>query len=146
MSTRNGRRVLTAEQEAKRDARRERFSQLAKQIGGMTEEQRATMAARMAGVATIEGRVLSVHNACLLWCQYPTATMVGGFQQWRTAGRQVRKGEHGLMIWAPIRRNESEAKIELDGTAPATAEVSGGRSSFIMVTVFDVSQTDEVGQ
>lgn len=132
------RRPLTAEQQAKSDERRARFSALAKQIAAMSDEQRAEMAARMAGAVTIEGRVLSIHNACLLACQRPDTTMVGGFQQWKANGRSVRKGEHGLMIWAPCRPREGDAP------APEPGEMSSARPNFVMVTVFDVAQTDAV--
>ena len=96
------------------------------------------MAARLAGVATIEGRQLSIHNACLLACQRPDATMVGGFNQWKSAGRMVRKGEHGLMIWAPVRHAENAPAVE-----PQPGELTSERPRFVMVTVFDVAQTEK---
>ena len=137
MAIRKSSRVLTPEQQAKSDARREQFRTLAQQIGAMSEADRAAMAAKMSAVVTIEGRVLSVHNACLLACQCPTATMVGGFQQWRANGRQVRKGEHGLMIWAPTRGKVDES------IQPGEIKAND-HPHFIMVTVFDVAQTDAV--
>lgn len=86
------RRDLTDEQRAKAEQRRAQFTTLARQIADMDDGQRAVMAERMAGAVTVEGRRLSVHNACLLACQCPDATMVGGFNQWKTHGRVVRKG------------------------------------------------------
>ena len=123
------RRQLTDEQIAARDARRARFSALATQVGAMSETERAQLAASIMPT-TIEGRPLSVHNACLIAIQCPTATLVGGFNQWIKAGRYVRKGEHGLMIWAPAKPRETTDQTETD------------KPKFIMVTVFDVSQTD----
>ena len=75
------RRDLTDEQRAKAEQRRAQFTTLARQIADMDDGQRAVMAERMAGAVTVEGRRLSVHNACLLACQCPDATMVGGFNQ-----------------------------------------------------------------
>ena len=127
------RKPLTDTQTVARDARRARFSDIATKIGAMTDDQRATLAASITPT-TVEGRPLSVHNACLLAIQCPTVTLVGGFQQWLKAGRAVRKGEHGLMIWAPVRRAE-----------PASADpapINTDSPNFILVTVFDVSQTD----
>jgi len=141
MTTRNGRRELTPEQREKSDARRAQFKALAQQIATMTETERAALAAKMAAVVTIEGRVLSVHNACLLACQRPDATMVGGFNQWRANGRMVRKGEHGLMIWAPIQRGE-RGQIASDRLPTDALKDSDARPNFIMVTVFDVAQTE----
>jgi hypothetical protein len=103
----------------------------------MTDDQRAAMAERMAGAATIEGHRLSIHNACLLACQRPDATLVGGFNQWRAHDRVVRKGEHGLMIWAPIKR-----AAEAESPAPEPGEMTSERPRFVMVTVFDVTQTE----
>jgi len=122
-------RTLTAEQEAARDARRERFKVLAVKISAMTEDERATLAASLCGVATIEGRVLSLNNQLMVALQCPNATIVAGFQQWRKAGRMVRKGEHGAMIWAPTHKREETGTVAED-------------PHFITVTVFDVSQTE----
>lgn len=130
------RRSLTPAQLEARDARRAQFRTLAQQVAALTEQQRGAMAAQMAGAVTVEGRQLSIHNACLLACQYPNATLVGGFRQWLSHGRQVRKGEHGLMIWAPIRG-------KANGNAPTVTDLDSERPHFIMVTVFDVSQTDK---
>jgi hypothetical protein len=102
----------------------------------MSDEQRAAMAAQMSAVVTVEGRALSLHNSCLVACQKPDATVLGGFGQWIKAGRCVRKGEHGLMIWAPTMRRTNEPSPD------AEQESTTRRAGFIMVTVFDVSQTD----
>ena len=136
----NGSRIArtpTPDQLAKAEARRAQFRTLAQQISELTEDRRRAIADSMGAVVTIEGRALSVHNTCLLAVQCPTVTMVGGFRQWLTAGRGVRKGEHGLMIWAPRHQAEPEP-----GTGPEPGEQSSPSPSYIMVTVFDVSQTE----
>ena len=122
-------RTLTPEQTAARDARRERFAALAGQIAEMTPEQRAAMAAQMPYLVTVEGHALSIHNACLVALQLPSATILGGYRQWQAAGRQVRKGEHGLMIWAPRMKKDADTGDE-------------ERAGFIPINLFDVSQTD----
>lgn len=94
-------RQLTPEQKAKSEARREKFRALAKQISSLSDDARQMLAAKLPALATIEGRILSLHNACLIAVQKPDATIVGGFRQWLDAGRCVRKGECGLMIWVP---------------------------------------------
>lgn len=59
-------------------------------------------------------------------------TVVGGYRQWQRAGRQVQKGEHGSIIWFPrMSKNEETDTEELKG--------------FMLATVFDVSQTKEIG-
>jgi hypothetical protein len=132
MSYRKGpRRQLTAAQQAASEERRQRMQAIAGKIAAMPEDARAALAAQCP-IVTIEGRALSIHNACMVAVQCPNATIVGGFQQWRKAGRFVRKGEHGLAIWIP--------KLKTGDDAPADAE--SAERWFILGTVFDVSQTD----
>jgi hypothetical protein len=127
----------TAEQSARAEVRRSQFRSLAEQIAQMDDAQRLAMAAQMSAVVTVEGRALSLHNSCLVACQKPDATVLGGFGQWIKAGRCVRKGEHGLMIWAPTMRRTQ------DPDAEQASDTTPRRAGFIMVTVFDVSQTEE---
>lgn len=129
-------RTLTADQTAARNARREQFSTLARNLAAMSDTERAALATRMATVTTVEGRALSVHNACLVAMQLPSTTLVGGFNQWIKAGRSVRKGEHGLMIWAPC-KGATDPNLQ-------PGELTTDRQQFITVTVFDVSQTEEL--
>lgn len=105
---------------------------LASRIGAMSADERAAMAAKLPTVVTIEGRALSVFNTCLVASQNPSVTVVGGFRQWIAAGRAVRKGEHGLALWVPI------------GKKDADGEASDDKPGFILGTVFDVSQTQEI--
>lgn len=95
----------TPEQHAAALERRAAMRKLAKQISDMVPAQRAELAARFP-VVTIEGRALSVFNSCLVATQSPNATVVGGFRQWIKAGRGVRKGEHGMAIWVPLKPRE----------------------------------------
>ena len=71
-------------------------------------------------------------NSLLIMSQCPSAERVAGYRTWQKLGRQVRKGERGIMIFAPCpwkRENES------------TGETESGMF-FRCVHVFDVSQTD----
>ncbi len=73
----------------------------------------------------------SWHNSMLIAMQRPNATHVAGYQTWRKLGRQVNKGEHGIMIFAPC---------------PWKRETDKGETEqgifFRAVHVFDVAQTD----
>src|SRR5262245_12827130 len=100
------RRQPTAEQRQRAAERRERFRALAAQVAAMTDDERAALVMKVGAVVTCEGRALSVHNTCLVLNQLPTASMVGGFRQWKDHGRSVKKGEHGLMIWVPTGKGE----------------------------------------
>jgi hypothetical protein len=120
--------------ETETQTRRDRARAIARELKAMTDAERAALAARV-GVVTIEGRPLSFRNTCLLAFQNAAVTVVGGYRQWQTAGRQVRKGEHGLMIWIPTTRK-----------APAAPEGAEGEDEtrFLVGTVFDIAQTDPI--
>lgn len=134
---------LTEAQRAAAKARREKFRVYVKKLASMPEADRLQLAARLPALATVEGHVLSLHNQILVAMQKPDATLVGGFRQWKQHGRAVKKGEHGIMIWVPVMPGSGDEDIpqpdEVDGKS------SDDRPRFIMGTVFDVSQTCEIG-
>jgi antirestriction protein ArdC len=74
----------------------------------------------------------SFSNLLLIYWQRPDASMVAGYNKWRDMGRQVRKGERGLAILAPL------TKRYQDDDGNTKHYVYGFKS----VSVFDVSQTD----
>ena len=113
----------TPEQKAAAAERRAALAALAKQAAAMPMEERMKWQ-----VATIEGHPLSFKNAALAMLQRSNVSLVGGFQQWRKAGRVVRKGEKAIGIFLPLVRTND------DGEAAGLA--------FRVVNVFDISQTD----
>jgi antirestriction protein ArdC len=79
----------------------------------------------------------SLWNQMLIFAQRPDATHVQGYRAWNKAGYQVRKGEHGIAIYAPMlfaKRDDSTARD--DGTPAAP------RLGFRVAYVFDISQVD----
>jgi len=76
----------------------------------------------------------SLNNCMLIAMQCPEATHVAGFKAWKQLGRQVRKGEHGIKIMAPmvVQRRDDDRSEETDETI----------TLFRAVSVFDISQTD----
>jgi antirestriction protein ArdC len=77
----------------------------------------------------------SWHNSMLILFQRPDSSRVAGFQTWKKLGRFVRKGERGIMIFAPCPFHR-EAKS-------ASGEVESVDGIFFRsVYVFDVAQTD----
>lgn len=114
--------IVKAEKKARIKAIREKLANL-------SPDQRQEIASKGI-VQTVEGRQLSLHNTILLQIQANgKASVVGGYQQWRTAGKQVRKGEHGYTIWFP------SAKKTEDGEE---------KTVFFAGTVFDISQVDSI--
>ena len=51
----------------------------------------------------------SLRNQMLIFSQDPDATRVAGFHTWKTMGRRVRKGEHGLLIIVPMPLRQRDA-------------------------------------
>src|SRR4051794_5880078 len=70
-------------------------------------------------------------NQFMIATQKPDATRVAGYKSWQKLGRQVRKGEHAIRIWAP-----RFAKVETeDGNERRL-------TGFALVPVFDLGQTE----
>ena len=78
----------------------------------------------------------SLANQMLIFAQRPDATCVMGYRAWNKAGYQVRKGEHGIAIYAPmIFANKRDTAAESDtDTAP--------RLGYSVAYVFDIAQVD----
>jgi antirestriction protein ArdC len=74
----------------------------------------------------------SANNCLLVMLQKPGATRVAGYRRWQELGRQVRRGEEGIRIFAPIFRTVED-------------EESGEKARILcclkIIKVFDVSQT-----
>lgn len=133
----------TPEQSAKAAARRDQFKALAKRVSAMSEDERGAIVARVGAVVSIDGaRPLSRYNTCLLLCQLPTVSVVGGFWQWKTAGRRVRKGESALSLWIPTNGAKGDGQAEPTGDQIEGEAKKAGRSNFIVGSVFDISQTE----
>jgi N-terminal domain of anti-restriction factor ArdC len=112
-------RTTPEERRAKVDALAKRYQDwLAEQEDGAL----AYLAARFDGY--------SQRNACLIGMQRPEATDVRGYREWLAHGRQVRKGEQGIQILAPITKRTEDGDGELVAVRVAY--------------VFDVTQTDPV--
>jgi len=79
----------------------------------------------------------SAGNALLIAWQRPGATRVAGYRKWQSMGRQVRRGEKGIGILAPV-------PLTVDHTDDDTGETRKLQVAvrFRGATVFDVSQTD----
>ena len=94
----------------------------------------------------------SFGNALLILFQRPQATQVAGYNTWKQLGRQVKRGEKGIMILAPcnFRASLEREKIDpLTGQAllgpdgkPLTEKVKIAPNRFKIAHVFDLSQTE----
>ncbi|MEM0983977.1 MAG: ArdC family protein, partial [Planctomycetota bacterium] len=61
----------------------------------------------------------SFGNMMLILAQQPDATRVAGFQTWRSLGRNVRKGEKGLVIIAPVKLRRGNEDEDEEDAKPA---------------------------
>lgn len=130
------RRKATPEQIAKAKEKRAKVRDIAKRIAAMTEEQRRAMIQDWP--TTIEGHAVSVKNACLVAFMRPGATVIGGFHQWRKAGRPIKAGEHStFFIWVPLKGKKK------DDESAADINEDGERTNFALVPMFDISQTQD---
>lgn len=108
---------------------------LAKRIKGMDETEKWHFV-RQHLIITAENHQLTLNNTCMLLMQCPefTPVQVGGYRQWQKVGRVVRQGESSIgVIMVPIGIREK---------ADGTEDKSDLR--FRYVSVFDVSQTEEI--
>lgn len=129
--------------------RAERLREAHEQLGDAIEHLTTSQGWR----AMIESRAwlrrYSLSNLLMILAQNPHATDVRPLREWNRHGRHVRKGEHGIRIWAP-RFQRSPATAATPPTAGPQPDRVGDRvddhvrrlAGFILVAVFDVAQTD----
>jgi antirestriction protein ArdC len=89
----------------------------------------------------------SFGNVLLIAMQKRNATRVAGMYSWNQLGRRIRRGEKGIMIFAPMvsrrRKKEPEEQNEAQAEAKTTDRNTDGRLvGFRPVYVWDVSQTE----
>lgn len=95
----------------------------------------------------------SFGNILLIAMQFPGASQVAGFNDWKKKfGRNVKKGEKGIKILAPCIFEAVEEREKLDPASQRPIVDSSGKpmverrrveaKRFKVVTVFDVSQTE----
>ena len=78
----------------------------------------------------------SFNNQLMIFMQRPDATLVAGFNRWKSLDRCVKKGEKGIAIFAPCRY---KTKIEDDdGSETSLQQIRG----FRVVYVFDTLSRD----
>ena len=112
------------------EAKKAKMKQLAEQFAKMSEAERVELSNQLGSLRTIEGRPLSFKNSALLYFQKKGVSIVGGFQQWKKAGRIVRKGEKALAIFCPASPKVKEG------------ETTDSPTFFFTGNVFDISQTE----
>lgn len=124
----SARKEATPEQKAAAIERKKNIREMFSKISALPIEKRVILAHQYGLRTAGAGHQLSASNTLLVMMQFPNASVVGGFEQWRKAGRVVKKGVKAIGIWVPVRGKESEAE-------------GGDDTFFIIGNVFDISQT-----
>ena len=119
--------------------KQDKIKELREYLKSLSDDERKAIADKY-GFHSIEGKVYSINNQALILHQAAMMNVeirgtLGGFKQWISAGRVVRKGEHGLMIWFP---SQTKGTIKEDNT------IEHGNMRFFTTTIFDISQTEEL--
>ena len=111
---------------------KQKLQALRDKLANLSPEQKQALTARGL-IATVDGRVLSLHNTLLVYLQGNgiTPSVVGGYQQWLKAGKQVNRGEHGMTIWFPVGERDSESGDIISA------------DRFYTANVFDISQVSD---
>jgi antirestriction protein ArdC len=113
--------------------------QLLDQVAALTSSQQ--WRAMLAVAARFH--TYSPNNVLLIAAQRPEATRVAGYRAWTQLGRQVRKGERGIAILAPVlRRGDPNRPDTAQPPAGQDTERSKVLGGFRVTHVFDISQTD----
>jgi antirestriction protein ArdC len=82
----------------------------------------------------------SIGNLLLILAQRPEATRIAGYRTWQGLGRNVKKGEKGILITAPIVFSKKHG--DRHSRAPPIHEEDDTILYFKAVHVFDILQTD----
>src|SRR5438093_6386439 len=136
MSTKQKRSYSEAEKAAWRAAKQQRLTNLGEQLKTQVAAVQDSDAFKRYLKAQAVFHRYSARNVFLILYQRPEATRVAGYATWQKLGRQVRRGEIGITIFAP-------APFTQTTTNAATGEVTEERIPRLNTApVFDCSQTD----
>jgi len=86
-------------------------------------------------------RTHSVSNTLLILAQNPLASLVKGYKQWQAVGRQVSKGERGMLLWVPyFKKARTEEEAKENNVRVGHKYLKGFGTSY----VWDIDQTEEM--
>jgi len=109
-----------------------RISNFVEELAASTDQSRSSPKLLEYLSFTASFHRYSIHNTMLIFMQCPEASRVAGYNKWKSMGRQVKKGEKGIAIFAPMIFKKSKEKGEDEERA----------LGFRAVYVFDVAQTE----
>lgn len=135
MHTKQQRTFSEADKAAWRAAKQQRLADLGEQLKTQVAAVQDSDAFKRYLAAQAVFHRYSARNVFLIIYQMPDATRVAGYTTWQKLGRQVRRGEAGITIFAP-------SPFKQTSTNTATGEVTEELiPRFKTATVFDIAQT-----
>jgi len=136
MRTKQKRTFSEAETAAWRAAKQQRLADLGEQLKTQVAAVQDSAAFKRYLTAQAVFHRYSARNVFLILYQMPEATRIAGYTTWQKLGRQVRRGESGITIFAPAPFKKTTTDT---ATGEPTEEII---PRFKTATVFDISQTD----
>jgi hypothetical protein len=135
MPTKPHRTFSESDKAAWRAAKQQRLTNLGEQLKTQVAAVQDSDAFKRYLVAQAVFHRYSARNVFLILYQRPEATRVAGYATWQKLGRQVRRGETGITIFAP-------APFKQTSTDTTTGDITEELiPRFKTATVFDYSQT-----
>jgi hypothetical protein len=135
MRTKPQRTFSESDKAAWRAAKQQRLADLGEQLKTQVAAVQDSEAFKRYLAAQAVFHRYSARNVFLILYQMPDATRVAGYTTWQKLGRQVRRGETGITIFAP-------APFKQTATDVTTGEVTEEFiPRFKTATIFDYSQT-----
>jgi hypothetical protein len=135
MRTRQSHTFSESDKLAWRAAKQQRLADLGEQLKAQVAAVQDSDAFKRYLAAQAVFHRYRARNVFLILFQRPEATRVAGYTTWQKLGRQVRRGETGITIFAP-------APFKQTTTDAATGEVTEELvPRFKTATVFDISMT-----
>lgn len=136
VENRGNRREIKAQSSTNRETVSERVKSILEKVQNMSSEEYTAM---IKSLSSTKLNKYSLNNQILLFFQ--GATQAASFSAWKKLGRNVKKGEKGLVIVAPIKRS-FWAEVE----DKETGEIKKVKKEFVKgfkdTYVFDISQTE----
>ena len=85
----------------------------------------------------------SFANTLLIWLQRPQATRVAGIKTWNSLGRYVKKGERGIVIFAPLIKKEKKPVATMLGNAETGVGTVAGTEDEVEKELAGLNEVEE---
>jgi len=119
-----------------KQSKQQRIRQFLQAYRNLSDKQKGEILDKIQALS-IEGRPYSPTNQCLLAMQEGQKGTYGGFNQWRQAGKKIKKGAKGFLIFFPSKSGHSSNEPSEEGEEDTTA------MRFFCTYIFHESQVED---